>query len=303
MADFDRSITSGRFVLEIDNARVAFLKKFEGLAFEADIVQHDSGPMNMQTKHVANFKYTPGKATIGAAMGKGMYTWIQQSFRKQYATKSGAFIAGDFNYKATHRIDFMNALITEVTMPAFSGDSKEAAYIDVSFETEMVRHTKGGGEDIRSDYGVKQKAWQCSNFRFDLGDLPTKRVAKIDSFTWKQAVVADQIGHLREYTKHPANVKVPDLKVSISSADEGPWADWAKSWFTDGNHLASDHKAGAIVFLGPNMKDEIGRVELKGVGLKKFSHAANEANSEKIKRFDVELYVEEMDFIMNYVDH
>jgi len=303
--DPKRSATAGRFVLEIENSRVAYLKKFSGLHYEADIGTHDHGPMNMQTKHMTNFKYGPGKATIGLAMGKGMYTWIQQSFRKEYATKSGAFIAGDFNYKATHRVDFYNALITEIGCPKLSGDSKDPGYLEVSFDAEDVKHTAAGGENIQGDYGVKQKAWLPSMFRFELAGLEDscKRIASVDAWTWKQSVVADQIGALRTFTKHPAKVTCPDIKLSISSADQGPWAAWAEDWFLRGNSLANNHKDGAIIFLAPDMKQEIGRIELKQCGLKKFADDDHEANSEKIKRFTVELYVEEMDFKMDFVDH
>ena len=59
---------------------------------------------------------------------------------------------------------------------------------------------------------------------------------------------------------------------------------------------------GRIVFLDPNMKDELGEIELQNVGFKKFSTDDYEANSEKIARFNVELYVEKMKFKINYAD-
>ena len=55
-------------------------------------------------------------------------------------------------------------------------------------------------------------------------------------------------------------------------------------------------------FLNPNMKDEIGEIELMNCGFKKFSKDDLEANSEKIARFNVELYVEKMVFKLNYFD-
>lgn len=302
--DPKRSATAGRFVMEVENSRVAFLKKFSGLHYEGDVGTNDHGPLNMQTKHLTNYKYADGKATVGIAQSGALYKWIQQSFRKEYATKNVAFIAGDFNYKATHRLDAANCLITEVTVPKCDGSSKEPGYIDVSFAAEDVRHTKAGGEDIKGDYGVKNKQWLPSMFRFELSGLEDAchRIATIDSFTWKQAVVSDQIGSKRIFTKHPAKVTVPDLSLTISSADQEPWRQWAEAWFIGGKCLASDHKNGAIVFLNPDMEKEIGRVELKQVGLKKFADEDHEANSEKIKRFKVELYIEEMDFIMSDID-
>ena len=297
-----RSHTAGRFALDIDGFNVGFMKKFSGMAMEADIVANDLGPDNVQKKHVSNIKWTPGKATIGIGMGKGMYDWIQAAFDKGYLTKSGSFTAADFNYKAMSRLNFTGGLITSVTVPKLDGSSKDAAYFDIEFEAETVRWEKGDGSDIRGKVGPKQKAWLCSNFRVEIGHLPCNRVATVDSFTWKCAVTPDQIGIVREPTKHPAKVSVPDLKLSISSADHDEWAQAAKKWFVDGHHLEGDEMQGVITFLGPDMSTELGHIELMNVGFKKFSDEDSEANSEKIKRFNVELYVEKMKFFLAEYD-
>ena len=289
-------------MLQVADYDVGFLKKFSGLAMEADIVSNDLGPANVQKKHVSNIKWTPGKATVGIGMGKGMYDWIQAAFDRNYITKDGAFTSADFNYKAMSRLDFMNALITSVTVPKLDGSSKDAAYFDVEFEAEQVRWFKSTGEDIKGKIGPKQKAWLCSNFRVEIGALPCSRVATVDSFTWKCSVSADQVGIFREPTKHPAKVTVPEIKLTISHADHDAWAQAAKKWFVDGHHLEGDEMTGRIVFLDPNMTDELGEVELQNVGFKKFSDEDSEANSEKIKRFSVELYVEQMKFKINQYD-
>jgi hypothetical protein len=302
--DAKRSASSGRFLLEVGDSRVAFLKEFSGLNYEADIVNHDHGSLNMQSKNMANYKFTPGKASIGMAMGKEMHDWIKASFKRQYATKSGAFIAGDFNYKETHRVNFQNALITSVGIQKLSGDDKSACYFDVEFDAEDVRHVKGTGQDIQGNYGTKTKAWLASCFRFELSGLEDacKRVASIDAFQWKQSIVADTVGETRIPTKHPAKVVVPNLKLAISSADQEPWRKWAEDWFVNGKCLSEHHKDGALVFLAPDMKQELGRITLKGCGLSKFGDDSHKANAETIKRFNVELYIEEMDFDMQYTD-
>src|SRR5438270_43087 len=73
-----RSYTPGNFALDLEGYSVAFLKKFSGLSMQGDVVANDLGPDNVQKKHIANIKWTPGKATIGIGMGKAMYdsfTW------------------------------------------------------------------------------------------------------------------------------------------------------------------------------------------------------------------------------------
>jgi hypothetical protein len=297
-----RTYTGGRFNLDVAGYNVGYLKKFSGLAMEADIATNDTGPDNIQKKHVSNIKWTAGKATVGIGMGKGMYEWIQQSFDKGHSSKDGEFVAADFDYKAQSKIEFFAALITGVTVPKLSGDSKDGGYFDVEFQPERVKWSKGGGEVIGGKFGPKQKAWLCSNFRFELGKLPCNRVASIDSFTWKCAVTPDQIGTAKEPTFHPAKVTAPDIKAAISYADHQAWADNAYKWFVGGHHLESDEMDGAIVFLGPDLKKELGRIELKNVGFKKFSDDDAEANSEKVKRFNVELYVEALKFKLTETD-
>jgi hypothetical protein len=297
-----RSYTGGNFVLEVGNYNVGFLKKFSGLSMEADVVQNDLAPEIYQKKHVANIKWTPGKATIGIGMGYGMYNWIKESFDKGYQMQNGSLIAGDFDFKAQSRLDFMNGLITSMTVPKLDGSSKDAAYFDVEFDAEQVRWSAGDGSSLQATTGAKQKAWLCSNFAVEIGALPCTRVASVDSFTWKQAVAPDYIGTFREPTKHPAKVTVPDIKLAISMADYQQWADAAKKWFIDGHHLETDEMTGMIKFLGPDMAQTIGELDLMNVGFKKFSKDDLEANSEKIARFNVELYVEKMTFKLNYYD-
>src|SRR3978361_874536 len=113
MAD-QRTYTGGRFAPDVAGYNVGFLKKFSGLAMEADIVANDLGPDNVQKKNGPNIKWTPGQAPAGSGMGKGkgMYDWIQAAFDKGYVTKNGTFTSADFNYKAQSALTFLNGLIT-----------------------------------------------------------------------------------------------------------------------------------------------------------------------------------------------
>jgi len=302
--DPKRSATSGNFLLEIGDSRCSYLKSFSGLAYEADIANHEHGAELFQTKNMANFKYSNAKASIGMSMGKEMNEWIRSSFKKEFMSKHGAFVAGDFNFKETRRVEFTDALICSIGLPKLDGADKNPCYFDIEFEAETVKHVKGTGADIRGNYGTKAKAWLASCFKFELAGLEEycKRVATIDAMQLKQTNKADEIGEKRIYTKHPCKLVVPDIKLSISSADQEPWAQWAEAWFLGGKSLAADHKDGAITYLAPDMTTVLGTLELKNCGLKKFADEDYTANSDKIKRFTVELYAEEMDFKMNYVE-
>jgi hypothetical protein len=290
--------TGGHFALDIMGVDAGFLKKFDGLQMEADIVTNDPGLASIQKKHVANIRWTPAKATIGIGMGKEMYTVIQRAFAAQQKPFDGALHVADFNYKIQSSLNFTGAIMTSVTFPKMDGSSKDAAYFDLEWEAETVRWLRGDNSDLRRPIATQQKAWLCSNFRFEMGGLPCNRVATIDSYTWKCAMVRDPIGE----TRRPARVTVPNIIVDVSMADYDAWFQAAKKWFIDGHHEAKDEMSGAIVFLGPDMKTEIGRVTLKNCGFAKFTRGAFEASRERIARFSCEFYVEDMELTIKYGD-
>ena len=288
-----RPSTGGHFALDIMGANAGFLKKFDGLQMEADIVTSGLGPANIQKKHVANIRWTPAKATIGIGMAREMSAIIQQAFAAQQKPFDGALHIADFNYRLQSSLTFTGAIMTSVTVPKLDGSSKDAAYFDLEWEAEMVRWVKGDNSVIRRPIAAAQKAWLSSNFRFEMGSLPCNRVATIHSFTWRCAVEREPIGRLPRRT---ARVTVPNIIVEVSTADYDAWFLAAKKWFVDGAHEEKDEMMGAIVLLAPDLKTEIGRVTLENCGFAKFSRAALEANSEALARFSCEFYVENMEF-------
>lgn len=298
----ERSASGGRFVLDINGEMAGIIKSFSGFDYQKDAIVHDLGGDIGQMKSVGNLKYTPAKFQVGMGMGKELYQWIKSAFDKNVQTKSGTFTAGDFNYKATSAIDFQDALITSVVVPALDATSKEQGYLTVSADAERVRHLKGNGADIRGKIGVKQKAWTLSNFRFTMGDLPTARTSKIESIELKCAVIEDRIGSNREPTKHAAKVTIPDITFEISAADLDPWAKKAEDWFVAGNCEAAHEMQGSIEFLDPTLTKVIGSIELKNCGLLGFVMPESKANAESVKRFQVKCYVEGMVFEQPYTD-
>lgn len=296
--DPKRTATSGRFLLNVGNTSAAFLKSFSGFDFEGEHAKHDLGPENFQTKQLTTFKYSDAKAKIGMNQTGELAEWIRASIKKQYLTKEGSFIAADFDYQATHEIKFQGALIKEIAFPKLEGNNKEGGYMDLTFAAEDVQHLKAGGESIKGQYNTAHKMWYPWMFRVEVAGLEDacKRVASVDPLTFKQAVVRDDIGPHRISTIHPAKLEIGNLKMTLSAADAEPWALWADSWFRQGKCAAGDHKDGAIYFLDASGKD-IGHIELKQMGLIKFSQGEHTANAETVKRITVELYIEEADII------
>jgi hypothetical protein len=232
-------------------------------------------------------------AVVGIS-AKPILDWVAQSWKGNYPRQSGRMVFADFDYKSVAEWDFSDALIAETTLPKLDGSSKDAAYFTVKIQPQNIRFSKGDGGSIKDASGTKQKAWLASNFRFEMDGLDATKVATIEPFTVRQPAARDA-----EATKGSAGIEFPNLKLSISQEMWGTWSDWYNDFVVNGRNDDQHEKNGAIVFLGPDMKAELGRIALSNCGIFRLANDSMEANSDKIKRFTAELYCERMELQIN----
>ncbi len=293
----DRTYTGGRFAFLTDGGEMlGFVKKFSGGTMKAEVGTHQLGPSLIQKKNITTISYEDMTVEVGMGMSKGMYEWIRAAFDMGHVKKSGEVHALDFDMNSKSIRQFRDTQITEVTLPACDGSSKDPAYMTIKMKPEEIIYTPGTGSQVTGKIAPATKKWLCSNFRFELGDLPTSRVAKVDSFTWKLAIAKDEVGQFRIPTLHACKVEVPNLKVTMSMADSKLWEDWHRSFLIDGNCGEDAELSGSITYLAPDLKEELGRIDLMNVGILSMQTADSEANKEEVARFTVELYVEQMKF-------
>jgi hypothetical protein len=267
-----------------------------GGLIRGELAQHQPGPGNASKKYIAKLVYEDITIEVGMGMAKGFYEWIRAAFDIAHISKNGEIHACEFDGNSRTIREFRDAHISEVTIPALDGSSKEPAYMTVKLSPEEIRYRPGTGGQIAGEIGRTRRKWRCSNFRFELGDLPCERVSRIDSFTWKMGVIKDEVGAFRIPTKHPARVEIPNLKVTVSMADAKPWEDWHRSFVIEGNCGEDAELDGAITFLGPDPSEELCRIDLLNVGIISLDPWGQGADKEEVSRFNAELYVEAMKF-------
>jgi hypothetical protein len=290
------SYAAGRFAFSVDGQFAGYIKKWSGGVTKGEVATHNLGTSNIQKKHLATITHEPLTIEIGMGMGKPLWDWIKASFDKSFQTKTCALTAADFNYKAMATRVFQDSYIKKVTLPTLEGSNKEAGYFTIEMDPYIIRYEAAGGEDIKGDENANTKKWLCSNWRFEVSGLEDacKRVSKVESLTWEQKVVKDEVGAFREPTKHAAALTVPNIKLTISMADIAPWAEWHKSFVIDGKCTDSDEKQATLTLLGPDLQEELMTINFNHVGLISLEQDALEANSEKVASFTVEMYTEEM---------
>jgi hypothetical protein len=260
----------------------------------ADVVDDRLGPDNVTKKHVANVKYEDITLECGAGMSKAFWAWIQDSLNKKSPRRNGAVDFLTFDNKQASRLTYTGAFVSQVTFPALDGSSKDAAFVGVSLAPDVIRRVAGSGAAVAPRDGSKQKQWLASNFKLDLAGLDTTRVARIEPLTIKQKVAASAIGVVREPTRQPTNLEIPNLVVWVSEAGAADWYAWHQSFLVDGQHTDDKEKSGSISYLLPDMKTPYMKLLLKHVGLVKLTPDKVESGSEAIRRVRVEMYVEDV---------
>jgi hypothetical protein len=128
------------------------------------------------------------------------------------------------------------------------------------------------------------QTWLASGVRFQLGDLNTKAVSKIDAITVKQTVAKHEVGEQPD--------DAPSLTSFTIELPEDAAAEW-EAWLAEGGT-----SSGSVVYLD-GAGNEIASLTLARVGISSIAPEKSEANAESIKKVKIELYVEQMVFKPN----
>lgn len=295
----DRSYVSGNSFMNLGNVRCGFLKSVEGGAIGAEVINEPAGPSAFVKKHIGQPKYQQFTLQVGFSMDKSLYEWIAQSWRMKSERKDGSIVALDYNLTPKSERQFLQALITETTIPAMDGSSKEPAYLTVKFAPQVIREIAAAGQ--KTDSGThgknEQKVFVPCNFKLEIDGLDCSRVSKVDAFTVRQAAVADNTGDARDYQMQPGKLDFPNLKLLVAESGAQGFIDWHKSFVIEGHNDDTREKSGLLTLLAPNRKDILLQVRFFNLGIIQANPAKAEANAGAIRQVEVELYVERMELL------
>jgi phage tail-like protein len=262
-----RTYTAEHFAFTLDGVACGFVEALDGGDISADVVETATGNSVFVAKHIGAPKYEDFVAQIGLSMAQPLYDWIEATLSANVVRKNGSFTTADANLNAKTEQQFSNAIVTEVGFPALDAAAKDAAHLTVKLAPELTRSAKASGK-LPPAAAAKAKAWTRANFRLELDGLDCSHVKRIDAFAVQLTSTGDAVGDARDLLREPGRIDFPNLSVTIA---DGPTAASWRAWFEDfvvnGNNTSAQEKSGAIVYLAPDLKTELGRVLLHGVGI------------------------------------
>jgi phage tail-like protein len=288
-----RAFVAGKYALEIDGTTAGWLFSCEGGEIHAEVISEVSGDDPVTRKRPGRVKYGDITLKCGTGMSKALYQWITETLDQRHSRKSGAIIAADFNFKEHSRLEFQNALLTEVGMPALDAASKDAAKMTIKISPEVLKQVPGSGRAVKIDPRV-QKKWLPANFRLQIDGLDCSRVNKIEALTIKQKVTESAVGEVGRL--EPAAVEVPNLVLTLAESHSQTFYDWFEEFVLKGNSTQDREKGGSLEYLAADLQEVLFTLTFQNLGIFKIAPDKSEAGGEAIRRVKAEMYCEQMKF-------
>jgi hypothetical protein len=221
--------------LELDGSVVGYVDGVQVATSDTGFLVDKQG----LSRDIAALHAAPITFEVGADMGKPMYDWIKASLDRggAGARKSGAIIFADYNYKELSRLEFTNALLTEVAFPALDAASQKAATMTVTIQPESSSRTFPRGKNTLTSR--KQKAWLCSNFKFEVG-----------RFQLQDGASGCSQPPLRNPTYQPSSAQT--ASVLFNPREYQRFADWQNDLFCSGLPQESSESPCTFTYLDPD---------------------------------------------------
>jgi hypothetical protein len=291
-----RTYVTSNYFLTIDGVKTGFIKTARGGGISAQVINETAGSVPYVMKHIGQPKYEPLSIALGFSNSKAPYEWIKATWGGSNQRKNVSVDETDAQSQSKSSRAYSGCLITETTIPAMDGTSKEPAYLTLKTGCESMREVQASNIDTGKYGKNEQKVFLPSNFKLEIDGLDCTRVKKIDAFTVKRLITSDSTGQARDSQKQPDKIDFPDLKITLAGAGAASWKQWFDDFVVKGNSSQAKEKSGTLTLLTPNAQKMLARIHFFNMGIHRLEPTAVEANSESAASLTVELYVERMEF-------
>jgi len=278
-----------RFLLELDGRPAGRFFDFKGGEINSEVIAVGH-PRLITRKHLNVVEFQDIVLACGTGMSQSFYDWVGSTFRRQYLRKNGAIITLDRLSKPTARLNFQQALVSSLGMPALDASSKDPAYMAVSLKPQRTSFSGStGSQSVGAYSSVIAKAWRTNSFRIKIDGLESEchHVTKIDALTLRQKNKVDAVGERRDYEIEPTALELPHLILELPKTFAGKFAQWMSS-VLDGQNPSDGERNGTLDFLAPRAVTSYFGLKLNGLGIYKMTPSAASVK--------VELYCTKMEF-------
>jgi hypothetical protein len=276
---------------------ITFLRKASGGNVNGRVIAFASGGDPFAEKQLDGTENDDVRVEFGMAMSSSLFDWIAESWGPNPPSRDGALLGCDSQYTIRSERGFVAALIAETSFPVLDAATKAPGFLGVRLTPRSVLPVMNpAGTKLNMGPGVKQKLWLTSNFRLDIDGINTSKVSRIAPFAVRRTIETVMSGGTT--TLQAGLIQFPSLRITISMSGADSWVDWYEDFVLNGNKGPAAERSGSIALLGPNLSDELARVDLSGLGIFRLTTDKDEdAPQDQIPRLTAHLYCEQMTLV------
>lgn len=282
------------FALELEGILIGLLRGISGGHASAEVVLEEGGSDCVVRKALGSVHYADLVLPLAAYPGREVQDWINEMLSCGPGGRSGAILSLDSNFKEVRRLEFKNAVLTEVTLPALdAATGKEPFVFTLRCQTDSTHRAKGSGEKVNLS-ASKAKLPLASNFLVTIKGLDTTKVTRVEGLKITRPLIpAEAEG---KGFSIPGKVDVGDLHLTIVESTADAWFEWHQSFVIDGKNADEFEQFATIELLAPNLKSTLLTVQLAGLGIYGLEGSSSEAGKEQVGKVVARLYCEEAAF-------
>jgi len=288
------ALGSANLALELEGKYACSVRSVAGGNAFAELVMENLGPDSIQRKRPGQVRFED--ILIEVPLGedsKLLGGWVADFLTKSSTPINGAITYADFNMNETKRLDFFNAVLTEVAFPAADAtEGKSAAFLTLRITPQSTRLAGPSGKKVQGALGSKQKAVIAGNFRFNVQGLESActRIFKVQGIAAKRMKAVEAVGQQRLPEVRLGALDCSLISVFLPETDAGPFYAWFDDTILKGK--ASGERGGLLEWLDPTLKNVLASAQLGGLGILRFAPEPVKVGMEKIGLVQVDLYCE-----------
>jgi hypothetical protein len=292
------TVATSNYWLEFAGALAGHMLNASGGTPFAEVIEERFGPDRIVRKHITNLHYNDIKVSFGPNTNKRLLEWIEGSVKgklaKDQIRQNGALLRFDFNQKEVARLEFQNAIFTELTIPAVDASSKQHVLFELAMTPESTKRVPPK-ETKLPQQPSKRDSYLAAHFKIDIPPFTEEcsRVTKVDAITIKQKVARDRLAEEREHAVEPGSLEYSHLAISLPESRADRFYKWFEDFVIKGNNGQDMEKNGKLEFLSQDLKKVLFTLNLNYMGIFKIEPVRED--EPELRRVKVEMYVQELE--------
>lgn len=294
------ALTSASFALELDGQYAGSVRSAAGGNAFAELVMENIGAENIQRKRPGQVRFED--ILIEVPLGeesKLLSGWIAEFLAKAPTPRNGAITYADFNMNEIKRLEFTNAILTEVALPAADAtEGKNPALLTLRISPQSTRLAGPSGKKAQGVLGSKQKAAIAGNFRFNVQGLESActRIVKVQGIAAKRSKAVESVGQSRLRENLIGTLDCSLISIFLPETDAGPFYAWFDETILKGK--ANGERGALLEWLDPTLRNVVASAQLGGVGILRYAPEPVKSGTERVALVQVDLYCETINLIL-----